>query len=422
MYRQGWGWLAWAVLAYVLLALGPRVCDAVNLQWVRSPSGVWQAFDPNTGALLNGGPGTFGEAQTIFRNGSLDSSGGFEFLQGMGPMTVSDSSLGELAVTGVEVGASFGSDGLLPLATEVIGDLWGLQSLAQLLQDLGAPSLVQSGSGIPGGACQQYANSSIDGYTPIVVSGVHQGWYSECTANPPSGGSLQYCQDEVNGSVWELVGCGALDSPPTSSSQAIQQYNKDIAAGGQQAQTILRDLQKIISVYPPNVATPAVQPGWITDHYTGPQSQTYPPVTTSPSTSTGSSPSTSTSSSPATTVTPSVTLSYGPGGVSPTVKDMTCVGTASCSTTTASSPPVPFESPNGLKFPPNPSLSPTAVPLSLNPQTVSGTCPPPVELNLSAEDMGSYSISLEPFCTLASYVQPVIVATTAVVAGFIIFR
>ena len=420
MYRQGWGWLAWAVLAYVLLALGPRVCDAATLQWVRSPSGVWQAFDPNTGALLNGGPGTFGEAQTIFRNGSLDSSGGFEFLQGMGPMTVSDSSLGQLAVTGVEVGASIGSDGILPLAGEVIGDLWGLSSLAQLLQDLGAPQVTQNPSmSLPPGACSG-GGESLVGYIAVYSStGVLSGYIAECQYSL-NGDTSNFCEGD-NGGGW--VGDFTCPSnPPTTPSQAIQDYNKAIDAGGSAAAQALRDLQKIISVYPPNVATPAVQPGSITDHYTGPQSQTYPPVTTSPSTSTSSSPSTSTSSSPATTVTPSVTLSYGPGGVSPTVKNMTCVGTASCSTTTASSPPVPFEPPNGLKFPPNPSLSPTAVPLSLNPQTVSGTCPPPVELNLSAEDMGSYSISLEPFCTLASYVQPVIVATTAVVAGFIIFR
>ena len=411
MYRQGWGWLVWAVLAYALLALGPRVCEAAGLSWVQTPGGNYVAYDPNTGGLFNGNP-TWGDVQTIFENGTPASGGGESWIGNMPVMDISNETVGELALTGVDVAGTFASDGMLPLASEIVSNLWGAAQLGGLLTLLGAVGADTGPSGyVPTNYCPSYTGWSALGPVYAVNAqgnevqiGSECSWTQQTAQEIPSG---DYCLGPNN----------TYCTPPavTSVPQAVQDLKTGLSdPGSPDYEKLVTGIGNIIANYPQGSPVPAIQPGWVQDTYSGPSSETFPPVTTT----TAGQPS---------TVTPTVTPTYSPTGVSPNVSLRTCTGTGSCTSTTVApssqqQQASPFVPPNGLKFPPNPALSPTAVPLSLNPQTVSGTCPPPVELNLAAEDMGSYSISLEPFCTLASYVQPVIVATTAVVAGFIIFR
>lgn len=393
----------WVGLVSAHAATGP-------FAWVQTSGGSYVVYDSGTGALFNGGDSapSFSEVQTIFANGNMTASGE-SWLGNMPVLDFATPSAGELALSGVEVGATFASDGLIPLAGEVVGDLWGLNNIRQFLQDLANAS-----------ACTNSATCSRSGTGS--VSYCFQGesdLYNFYTSQGVEFGSMCEGTDSL-GQTYTAPRCGTYACPAdlnpiaTTATQAQGQIQTDLVPSNSNYDTLVNDLQNIFANYPASAPVPSVAPGTVTDTYTGPSSVTGTPYQ-------------STTGGQTSTVTPSMSPTYSPQGVTPgPVTLNSCTGTGACTSTTVTpsattKTATPFVAPTGA-LPRNPTLTPTATALTLNVTPVQGSCPPPVLLNLTAEDMGSYSISLAPICTLAGYVSPVVVASAAVAAGFIILQ
>lgn len=427
----------WFLLAYGLLLAIPRA-DAA-LMWIRSPSGAYQAYDPTTGYTIGSGP--YGEVGTLVKDATVDSQGDWILQSTMANLDI-ESSVGELALSGISVAADFSPEGVIALGVEylpklaaIAGTIQGLAALSQLLAPpatgtltctpsslCGTTAVGTSSLPVPGGAC---SGQTFLGYYygPNATTGVIETIGAVCDDEAANQGSGEvYCIGN-EGSIWSNPytcpsGIGVSSSgasSTTSTSTNIEPLNiiegqwSELTPSSTDFPAASRDLQHLMQDNPTSTQGLTTPSGDTKDIYSGPTSYTFPGVTTT----TGGQPS---------TVTPTAQPTYSPGGVIPNVSTQTCTGTGSCSTTSSpTTPAVPFVGP-ALKFPSNPVLSPTNIPLSLNPQTVSGSCPPPVPLDLSEFDMGDYSISLQPLCNLASDVSPVIVASAGLVAGFIIFR
>lgn len=438
MYKSGWGWVLWFVLAYGLLLAVPRV-DAA-LTWIRSPGGEYQAYDPATGYTIGSGP--YGEAGTLVADATVGSQGDWVLQDTLANLDV-ESSVGELALSGISVAADFSPAGVLALGAEVLpklaaiaGTVQGLAALSQLLAPASTVTLTCTPSSlcgsspvntstlaVPGGAC---SGETMLGYYygANAQTGVTETIGAVCDNEAANSGSGEvYCIGN-EGTTWSNaftcpsgigVSSSGSSSGTTSGSTTAEPLNviegqwADLTPSSSDFPAASSDLHQLMADNPSVAQGLSVPSGATQDSYSGPSSFSFPSVTT-------------TTGGQSSTVTPTAQPTYSPGGVIPNVSTQTCTGTGSCSTTSSpTTPAVPFVGP-ALKFPSNPVLSPTNIPLSLNPQTVSGSCPPPVPLDLSEFDMGDYSISLQPLCNLASDVSPVIVASAGLVAGFIIFR
>ena len=442
MYRYGWGWLRWALLAYFLLFFVGRAFGA--LTWVEGPSGFFKGYDSTTGALVSDPFGGWSQIQTLFNNGTVTPAGGFSYSASMPSLSVSDGVLGDVAVTGVEAGLAVDSGGLSLVADGVINSGWSSSMLGPILQVLESAQADSTatctqcvsyavsnpgGLAVPPGACTG-GGETFEGYVlGTSSSGVVEVIGAVCLETQPGAASYTFCLSNTGGAwlesacqaSWGVTGpanpYGGVIAPPvvtpiTSPAQAVSDWGKYIGVS-QYHDTLVNDLGKSITSWPSTLPGPSVAPGVVTGSYTGPAVVTGSPVSSQSVTSTGG--------SVTTTVTPSVSLSYGPGGVLPSVSNTTCVGTNACSTSAAKAAVVPFVPPTGMKFPANPVMTPKGTALSFTPTVVPGVCPPPILLKLTSDGMGSYSISLQPFCVLAADVEPVVVASSAVLAGFIIF-
>jgi hypothetical protein len=351
---------------------------------------------------------------------------GESWLGNMPTLDFATPSAGELALSGVEVGATFASDGMLPLAGEIVGDLWGLNSLHQLLEDVtaavpcgSAGNTVCTTTAPPGGLPTGFKTCGggvivFDAYIyGVNAAGVSVPIASMCTipGQDNNGVTVTYC-DASNG--YQEVCPDGLGQLPTSPAITDVYLPGAFTPSNPYYGNVVRDLGQIISDYPQAYPQPSVQPGTVSDTYHGPSTITGTPFQQSVGGQTS-------------TVTPSMSPTYSPQGVTPgPVTLKSCTGTGACTSTTVTpsnttKTATPFVAPTG-SLPKNPTLNPTATALTLNVTPVQGSCPPPVLLNLSAENMGSYSISLAPICTLAGYVSPVVVASAAVAAGFIILQ
>lgn len=405
MYRSWW-WLGWAVLVYGALVAVPRAWGA--LMWTTTAAGNYVAYDPASGALYNGVP-SWSSVQDTFANGSPNASGGESWVTSMPAISIDNATVGELALTGLNVTADFASDGVLPLGEEIIGDLWGGTQLAQLLQLLGATDTQAPAGYTPVDYCPTQTGWANLGpvYGPDVQGGTEQ-YGSECQWTQQNAGQIpsgDFC-----------IGPGAASCArgvPGTAAQADTLLEADLTPGGPYYQSVLRDLGQIISNWPAGVTPPSIEPSWASDSYTGPSTETFPPVSVS-------------SGGQTDTVTPSVTPTYSPGGVAAPVTLNSCTGAGACTSTTTTpsdaTKVAPFSGPPVTGLPAAPALPLSNAPLTFAPQTVAGACPPPVPLELASVGMGNYTISLQPLCDLAEDVRPVIVASAGLVAGFVIFR
>lgn len=409
MRREMWFW------AGVLLALVFWGMRADALTWVLSPGGNYVAYDSNTGALYNGNSAAsnWGNVVDVMSNGSLSTTGE-SWLSNMPVLDVADSSVGELALTGVEMTAAIGTDGLSALATKAVQVLWGAQLLNALLQDLGANAINCSSTGTlcnTSGSGGNYCSSAEvwdgDVYGTNAQTGALEPIDSVCTmpASENNGHEVTGCIAIPSGAS-STCPAGVLGGTPTTTTAAETDITDYMLPSSSNYDTMVNDLKNIVQNWPGTVPTPDVA-GDVADSYSGPSSVSGPTTTV-------------TTNGQTDTISSTATPSYSPQGVTPNVENTTCTGTGSCSTAPSQTTP-PFVPPM-VNLPNNPALPSKGVPLSLNVSPVSGTCPPPIALDLASVDMGSYNISLQPMCTLAGYVQPVIDAAAGVAAGFIILQ
>lgn len=407
------------------LAVWLGVAYGASLQWVRGPGGVYQAYDSTTGALI--GDGSVGSMGTLVADGTATGNGDWVMTQTLGNLW-EDSSLGELALTGVDVGEALSPAGVVALGVQVlpriIQGLGLVGAVAQLAAELGVqPPLAgtwasdMNNTGYPSECPSVCSTGSVEYCTPVGYGSWPYGAQCETgyAYNGTQDGSLPNSY---------AVGNPAYQAPPGASqpatftqgapltSQAIEGAWQDVTPNTVNFPSLSSRLKSLLQSDPSALADVGTNPLGLSSSYSGPATETLPSVSVSTNGQTS-------------TVTPSFTPTYSPGGVKPNLTYKTCTGTAACSTTTVSpsntSKLSPFVAPTG-GLPTNPTLTPTGTALTLNVTPVQGTCPPPVLLNLTAEGMGSYSIPLTPLCTLASYVYPVVVASSAVAAGFIILQ
>lgn len=405
--------------------LGVGAARAAGLQWVRGPGGVYQAYDSATGALI--GDGSVGSVGTLVADATVTGSGDWVMTQTLGRLW-ENSSLGELALTGVDVGEVLSPVGVVALGVEalpsIIQALGLVGSVAQLASELGVKpplegtwSADMNNTGYPS-ECPSVCNTgSVEYCTPVMYGSWPNGAQCETgyAYNGTQDGSLPNSYAVGNPAYQAPAG----SSPPANFSQgapltaqALEGAWKDVTPNTINFPSLSDRLRSLLQSDPSALGSVAPHPLGLSSSYSGPATEVLPSVTTS----TGGQSS---------TVTPSFTPTYSPGGVTPNLTFRTCSGTGACSTSTVapsnSGKLSPFVAPTGT-LPANPTLTPNKIPLSLNVHPVAGTCPPPVMLDMTSEGYGSYAIPLTPLCTVASAVEPVIVAAAAVAAGFIILQ